>query len=206
VPEAQARCVYGSSVVCGERSEALLHAQTASFISIILMQIGDLIVCRTRRGSVFTHGITGNPFVFFFFFFFFFFLVRIIFFSFKKYLWRSLIHTPTTNIHSAVLYGIASELFIGIFLVYVPFMNSAMGTRQIRFEHWIPGIPFAFLIVAYEEVRKWVTRSYFRERANLARYAAVGDSEDYSIDHDLSPPSLFKPRDFKRWVATYTPW
>lgn len=43
-----------------ERKKLLEHAQTAFFVSIIIMQIGCGFACKTRLSSLFTHGFSNN--------------------------------------------------------------------------------------------------------------------------------------------------
>jgi sodium/potassium-transporting ATPase subunit alpha len=50
--------------------------------------------------------------------------------------------------------GLFEELVLGMVLVYVPFCNAAFKTEEISFEMWCYGIPFAAMILAYDEIRK----------------------------------------------------
>merc|ERR1719231_2149361 len=50
--------------------------------------------------------------------------------------------------------GLLEELLLGLALVYVPFCNAAFKTKEISFEMWCYGIPFAAMILAYDEIRK----------------------------------------------------
>jgi len=60
--------------------------------------------------------------------------------------------------------GLFEELLLGLVLVYVPIMNDAFKTASITFEMWCYGIPFAALILAYDEIRKLLLRY---ERAGM---------------------------------------
>ena len=53
--------------------------------------------------------------------------------------------------------GLIEETILAIILCYVPAIN-VLGTRPIRFVHWFPPMPFAMIIVAYDEARKYLIR------------------------------------------------
>jgi len=54
--------------------------------------------------------------------------------------------------------GLIEELLLGMALCYVPICNAAFKTTAIEFEMWCYGIPFALLILAYDETRKCLLR------------------------------------------------
>jgi magnesium-transporting ATPase (P-type) len=60
--------------------------------------------------------------------------------------------------------GLFEELILGMALCYVPFAHAAFKTTDIEFEMWCYGIPFAALILAYDETRKCLLRY---ERAGM---------------------------------------
>ena len=49
------------------------------------------------------------------------------------------------------------ETILAVLLCYIPALNN-LGTRPIRFVHWLPAMPFSMLIVIYDEVRKLLIR------------------------------------------------
>eukprot|EP00808_Paulinella_micropora_P008500 g31928.t1 len=53
---------------CLNPDEALKHAQSAYFLSIIITQWSDIIICKTRRLSLFQHGMKNNLLTFSLFF------------------------------------------------------------------------------------------------------------------------------------------
>jgi len=55
--------------------------------------------------------------------------------------------------------GLLEELLLGMVLCYVPAMNTAFKTASIDIEMWCYGIPFAILILVYDEVRKALLRA-----------------------------------------------
>jgi len=66
--------------------------------------------------------------------------------------------------------GLIEELLLGMCLCYVPFLNTAFKTTSIDFEMWCYGMPFALLILAYDEGRKLLLRY---ERAGWSPCGAV---------------------------------
>jgi len=98
--------------------EALQHAQGAYFISIIVVQWADLLICKTRRLSIITQGMS-NTFMNF---------------------------------------GLMFETLLGAYLCYLPGLEY-LGTRPLRFSHWMCAIPFSMAILLYDETRKYLMRA-----------------------------------------------
>lgn len=106
------------------QKEALHHAQCAVFISIIVVQWADLMICKTRWLSIITQGMK-NP---------------------------------------AMNFGLVFETILGSCLCYTPGLNaSSLGTRPLRFTHWLPGVPFMAFIFGYDELRKYIMRTTSHE-------------------------------------------
>jgi sodium/potassium-transporting ATPase subunit alpha len=57
-----------------------------------------------------------------------------------------------------VLVGIASELLILAFIVFHPFANAVFNTAPISLEYVLLAVPFAFLLFAADELRKYLIR------------------------------------------------
>ncbi|MDP3028648.1 MAG: cation-transporting P-type ATPase [Deltaproteobacteria bacterium] len=57
-----------------------------------------------------------------------------------------------------IFIGIASELVLQLFIVYHPWGNEIFSTYPISINIWLALIPFAFILFAAEEIRKWVSR------------------------------------------------
>ncbi|MDD5153759.1 MAG: cation-transporting P-type ATPase [Desulfovibrionales bacterium] len=57
-----------------------------------------------------------------------------------------------------IFVGIASELMLQLFIVYHPWGNKIFSTYPISVNIWLALIPFAFILFAAEEIRKWVSR------------------------------------------------
>lgn len=60
--------------------------------------------------------------------------------------------------------GIASELVLQLFIVYHPWGNKIFSTYPISLKIWLVLIPFAFILFAAEEMRKWVSSKKIRSR------------------------------------------
>jgi sodium/potassium-transporting ATPase subunit alpha len=56
-------------------------------------------------------------------------------------------------------FGLVAETLLAAFLCYTPGVNSALGTRPLRFTHWLPGVPFSMFIFLYDETRKFLMRA-----------------------------------------------
>mmetsp|Transcript_18870 Transcript_18870/g.38697 ORF Transcript_18870/g.38697 Transcript_18870/m.38697 type:complete len:1343 (-) Transcript_18870:193-4221(-) len=110
------------------QKEAQHHAQGAYFISIIVVQWADLLICKTR--------------------------------------WLSLRSQGMKN--SVMNFGLFFETLLGAWLCYQPGIQMGLGTRNIRFTHWLPGIPWSCLIFSYDEVRKYLMRTTSPESVDKA--------------------------------------
>jgi sodium/potassium-transporting ATPase subunit alpha len=110
------------------QKEAQHHAQGAYFISIIVVQWADLLICKTRWLSLRTQGMKNS----------------------------------TMN------FGLFFETLLGAWLSYCPAFWAGLGTRPIRFTHWLPGIPWSCLIFTYDEVRKYLMRTTSPEMVDPA--------------------------------------
>jgi sodium/potassium-transporting ATPase subunit alpha len=101
------------------------QATTATFLGIVIMQIGNVFACRTQNESLFKIGILGNR---------------------------------------LVLWGILAEIILTAFIIYHPWGNEIFSTSPISVRVWLILIPFAFILFAAEEIRKWVSRKKIRSR------------------------------------------
>lgn len=100
-------------------AKSLQIAQTAFFVTIIIVQIADLLICKTRKLSLFS-----QPF------------------------------------NKVSLLGFASELALGAAICYAPFLNIPLKTQPITWYYWLFGIPFAIIIIVYDEIRKLIIRKF----------------------------------------------
>ena len=58
-----------------------------------------------------------------------------------------------------MLIGIAAEVVLIALIEYTPWGNAIFGTAPIPTAVWLYIIPFAFGMLALEELRKWLVRS-----------------------------------------------
>ena len=58
-----------------------------------------------------------------------------------------------------VLAGIASELLLAVFIIYTPLGNSLFASAPIGINVWLLLIPFALLLLVFDETRKYFVRS-----------------------------------------------
>merc|ERR1719247_903656 len=77
-------------------------------------------------------------------------------------------------------------------LVYVPFAHAAFKTTDIEFEMWCYAIPFAVLILFYDEVRKFFLR---HERLGYNFTGAIGLYIGCVAPHD---PNFFMSHEEQR--------
>ncbi|HUX64661.1 cation-transporting P-type ATPase [Sulfuricella sp.] len=59
-----------------------------------------------------------------------------------------------------ILWGVAAEISLILAIDYTPWGNLVFGTAPIGLNVWLFVLPFAFAMLALEEVRKWVARKY----------------------------------------------
>lgn len=57
-----------------------------------------------------------------------------------------------------MLFGIATEIALVLSLAYFKPFNIALGTRNIKMVHWFCAIPFAVIIIVFDETRKALMR------------------------------------------------
>ena len=58
----------------------------------------------------------------------------------------------------AINFSIVFETLLAIFLSYTPGMDKGMHMYPLKINWWLPALPFAALLLAYEEVRKLIMR------------------------------------------------
>jgi sodium/potassium-transporting ATPase subunit alpha len=115
--DATVQCVNIASRMM--QKEALHHAQSSYFVTIVVVQWADLLICKTRWLSITTQGIRNT----------------------------------TLN------FGLFFETLLAAWLCYCPAINKGLGTRNMRFVHWLPGLPWSMLIFMYDEARKAMMRA-----------------------------------------------
>ena len=109
---------YGQEWTYANRKILEYSCHTAFFVAIVIVQWTDLIICKTRRLSVFQQGM-NNWFLNF---------------------------------------GIVFETCLAAFLSYTPGMDKGLRMYPLKFNWWLPAIPFSLLILCYDETRKYLLR------------------------------------------------
>ena len=70
--------------------------------------------------------------------------------------WLSIRQQGMSN--QAMNFGLVFETILGAALCYITPLGVALGTRPLRFTHWLPGVPFSVFIFMYDEIRKYLMR------------------------------------------------
>ena len=91
---------------------------TAFFVSIVIVQWADLIICKTRRNSIVHQGMTNH----------------------------------------ALNFGLVFETLLAAFLCYCPGLDKGLRMYPLKWNWWIPAMPFSLLIFVYDEIRLFVLR------------------------------------------------
>jgi len=110
---------YGQEWTYKDRKILEYTCHTAFFVSIVIVQWADLIICKTRMNSVFQQGM-------------------------KNYFLN---------------FGLIFETTLAAFLCYCPGMDKGLRMYPLKFQWWLPALPFSLLIFCYDETRKYILRS-----------------------------------------------
>ena len=110
---------FGQEWTYAERKKLEYTCHTAFFVSIVIVQWTDLIICKTRRLSVFQQGMKN---------------------------WF-------------LNFGLCFETTLAAFLSYTPGMDKGLRMYPLKFNWWLPALPFSALILIYDECRKKTMRS-----------------------------------------------
>ncbi|XP_025075670.1 sodium/potassium-transporting ATPase subunit alpha-like [Pogonomyrmex barbatus] len=109
---------FGQEWTYEQRKILEYTCHTAFFISIVIVQLVDAMVCKTRRNSLLHQGM-GN--------------------------W-------ILNL------GLLLEIALACVIGYAPYMDRILKTYPLKPEWWLLGMPYAIMILIYEELRKWWIR------------------------------------------------
>ncbi|CAG0901115.1 unnamed protein product [Cyprideis torosa] len=109
---------YGQEWTYIDRKKLEYTCHTAFFVSIVIVQWTDLIICKTRRNSLY--------------------------------------HQKMTN--WMLNFGLFFETALAAFLSYTPGTDIALKLYPLKINWWIPALPFALVILIYDEVRRYLLR------------------------------------------------
>ncbi|CAM4839351.1 unnamed protein product [Rotaria magnacalcarata] len=109
---------YGQEWTFEQRKQLEYTCHTAFFVTIVICQWAVLIVCKTRRNSIFQQGMNN---------------------------WM-------------LNFGLVFETVLAAIISYTPYLDTALNTYPLKFLWWLTPIPYFFLILVYDEVRKYIIR------------------------------------------------
>ncbi|KAK7092204.1 sodium/potassium-transporting ATPase subunit alpha-3-like [Littorina saxatilis] len=109
---------YGQNWTQSQRKDLQLTGYTVFFVTIVIVQWSDLVICKTRR--------------------------------------LSLVHQKMTN--HVLTFSLFFETALALLLCYTPGMAAALQTRPLLFTWWLPAFPFQFLIMIFDENRRYILR------------------------------------------------
>merc|ERR1712048_967619 len=109
---------YGQEWTFRDRKILEYTCHTAFFVSIVVVQWADLIICKTRKLSVFQQGMKNH----------------------------------------FMNFGLVFETVLACILSYTPGMDKGLRMYPLKFNWWLPAMPFSILIFCYDETRKFLLR------------------------------------------------
>ena len=110
---------YGQEWTYQDRKILENTCHTAFFVTIVMVQLVDALICKTRKLSIFSQGLQNQ------------------------------------YLNAALVF----EALLAIFLSYTPGMDKALQMYPLRWNWWLTPVPFAFLILIYDECRKLLMRN-----------------------------------------------
>lgn len=111
---------YGQEWTFTEREVLNKKCFAAFFLAVVVTQIADLLICKTRRLSLFQQGMTN---------------------------W-------------VMNAGLIFEVCLACLIVYCPGLNSVFMMEPVEWYTFLPAVPFAIIIIVYDECRKYIIRKH----------------------------------------------
>ncbi|GIY26917.1 hypothetical protein CDAR_507181 [Caerostris darwini] len=109
---------YNQEWTFKDRKTLEYTCHTAFFVSIVIVQWADLIICKTRRNSILHQGMRNH----------------------------------------VLNFGLVFETALAAFLAYTPGMDKGLRMYPLKFNWWLPALPFSLLIFVYDEIRRYILR------------------------------------------------
>ena len=129
---------YGQEWTYADRKILEYTCHTAFFASIVVVQWADLLICKTRKNSLFQQ-------------------VKSHVMYFRTTLhWYDFLFQGLRN--HMLNFGLVFETLLAAFLSYTPGMDKGLRMYPLKINWWIPAIPFSILIFVYDEIRKYLLR------------------------------------------------
>jgi magnesium-transporting ATPase (P-type) len=151
----------------------LAQAQSLYWVMIVFTQLFHIFICKARIASLFDHGFFQNHSMntgaslsvslslclslFLSFFLARLFLSRLVSRP-VSFIFSTFIDAPSSR-RLSPLAGVTISVFIGMFVVYVPWTNSFFGTAGFPGWFWFLPLAPASLLFARMEIVKWLARS-----------------------------------------------
>jgi len=111
---------YGQEWTYGQRKIVEFTCHTAFFTSIVIVQWADVLICKTRRLSIFQQGMRNK----------------------------------------IMIAGLFEETLLAALLAYMPGTDVALRMYPLEWHWWLVPMPFSLMIFMYDEIRKYLLRSY----------------------------------------------
>uniref|UniRef100_A0A1I8FSC5 IlGF domain-containing protein n=1 Tax=Macrostomum lignano TaxID=282301 RepID=A0A1I8FSC5_9PLAT len=80
----------------------------------------------------------------------------------------SLFHQGMYN--HQMTFGLFFETSLAIFMSYCPGLDKALRMQPLRFNWWLPALPFSFAIITYDEIRKMLLRKFPPEANTVVNF------------------------------------
>ena len=129
---------YGQEWTYADRKILEYTCHTAFFASIVVVQWADLLICKTRKNSLFQQVKS-----------------HIMHFRTTLHLCDFLFQGLRNHMLN---FGLVFETLLAAFLSYTPGMDKGLRMYPLKINWWIPAIPFSILIFVYDEIRKYLLR------------------------------------------------
>jgi sodium/potassium-transporting ATPase subunit alpha len=111
---------FGQEWTYEERKKLEYTCHTAFFVAILIVQIADVIICKTRRNSLLRQGMNNWP----------------------------------------LNWGIIVEVVLAIAIINIPSVQKVLNFYPLQIHWWFLSLPFFFLIIIYDECRRFFIRKY----------------------------------------------
>ena len=131
---------------------------TAFFVSIVIVQWADLIICKTRKNSVFQQGMKNGMLNFGL--------------CFETLLAAFLSYCPGMD-KGLRMYPLKVAHFVKTI--------NQHHSQHFQFNWWLPALPFSLLIFTYDETRKFLLRQNPGEFWSCAHFSPIDQNRLFTV-------------------------
>ena len=131
---------------------------TAFFVSIVIVQWADLIICKTRKNSVFQQGMKNGMLNFGL--------------CFETLLAAFLSYCPGMD-KGLRMYPLKVAHFVET--------HNQHHSQHSQFNWWLPALPFSLLIFTYDETRKFLLRQNPGEFWSCAHFSPIDQNRLFTV-------------------------